>query len=73
MGPRALAVCPRCKKRVLDHDSYGESGIYRSMHRLCMPCWEAEDAEIDEAGTNDLPGTLATYGPPNDYPERDDY
>lgn len=53
--------------RVLDHNSYGESAIYRSMHRLCMPCWDAEEAEINQAGSNDLPETLAGYGRPNDY------
>lgn len=68
---RQLSICPRCKKRALDHDSYGESGIYRSNHRLCVPCWEAENAEIDERGTNNLPETLASYGRPNDYSESD--
>lgn len=63
----ALSICPRCKRRVLDHDSYGESAIYRSQHRLCNPCWDAEKDEIDHVGTNDLPATLAGYGPPNDW------
>lgn len=62
---KRLSVCPRCKERVLDHDSYGESGIYHSMHRLCMPCWDKEWGEINEKGTNDLPETLEAYGPPN--------
>lgn len=66
-GRKRLSVCPRCKQRVLDHDSYGESGIYRSMHRLCFPCWEEESQEIDAKGTNDLPETLASYGAPNDF------
>lgn len=69
---RQLSICPRCKQRVLDHTAYGESQIYRSMHRLCFPCWEAEDREIDERGGNDLPDTLAAYGPPNDYSLEDD-
>jgi hypothetical protein len=60
-------ICPRCKQRVLDRDNYGESAIYRSRHRLCVPCWHAEDAEIEEKGGNDLPETLKSYGPENDY------
>lgn len=64
---RAFSTCPRCKRRVLDHGNYGESGIYRSMHRLCVPCFEDEDREIEAAGTNNLPETLAKYGPANDY------
>lgn len=42
-----LSICPRCKQRVLNHNDYGESAIYKSMHRLCVPCWHDEDAEID--------------------------
>lgn len=61
--------CPRCKQRVNLMDSYGESQIYQSYHRLCFPCWDDEAKEIDEAGTNDLPETLAAYGPPNDFDE----
>ena len=63
---RRLRICPRCNKRCLG-DDYGESGIYRSRHRLCMTCWDAEAAEIDREGTNDLPDTLKSYGPENDY------
>lgn len=62
-----LSICPRCKQRVLDMNSYGESAIYRSQHRLCIPCWDDEDREIIAKGRNDLPETLAAYGPPNDY------
>lgn len=64
---KALAICPRCKQRALDPDNYGESAIYRSQHRLCNPCWDIEKGEIDREGTNDLPVTLAGYGPPNDW------
>jgi hypothetical protein len=64
---KRLSICPRCKQRRLDHNSYGESAIYRSRHRLCMPCFDDEDKEIDRAGTNDLQATLASYGPENDY------
>ena len=63
---KVLAICPRCKRRVLDDDSYGESALYRSQHRLCNPCWDAEHDEINREGTNDLPATLTCYGPPND-------
>lgn len=62
-----LAICPRCKPRRLDHNNYGESGIYRSRHRLCLSCFDDEDKEIEQAGTNDLPETLASYGAENDY------
>lgn len=61
------SVCPRCKQRCLDRRSYGESAIYRSRHRICMPCFEDEDAQIERDGTNNLPETLAKYGPENDY------
>lgn len=67
-------ICPRCKRRANLMDSYGESQIYQSYHRLCFPCWEAEASEIDEAGTNNLPATLASYGAPNDFEDgHDDY
>jgi hypothetical protein len=65
-----MEICPRCKKRCLDLSSYGESAIYRSRHRLCVPCFHDEDAEIERKGTNDLPARLQAYGPENDY-ERD--
>lgn len=61
-----LLHCPRCKRRTLDPDNYGESGIYRSCHRICVPCWHDENAETDREG-NDRPATLAGYGPPNDF------
>jgi hypothetical protein len=62
-----MQVCPRCKLLVDLNGEYGESQIYRSMHRLCIPCFEEEDAEIDREGTNDLPERLKSYGPANDY------
>jgi ribosomal protein L32 len=61
-----LSKCPRCKQYVLDHNNYGESAIYNSRHRLCNSCWENEYEEINSVGTNDIPATLAGYGPPND-------
>lgn len=64
---KRLFICPRCKLRRLDRNNYGESGIYRSRHRLCSDCFDDEDKEIEAAGTNDLPDTLASYGPENDY------
>jgi hypothetical protein len=62
-----LAICPRCKERVLDRRDCGESSLYKSRHLICNPCWEAEDEEIEEKGTNDLPETLASYGGANDW------
>lgn len=62
-------ICPRCKRPTLDPDNYGESALYRSRHKLCNSCWSEEQKEIDRKGTNDLPATLATYGPPNDFGE----
>lgn len=65
-------ICPRCKQRVNLMDIYGESGIYQSYHRLCLPCWDDEAAEIDRRGTNNLPDTLASYGPANDFEDGPD-
>lgn len=62
-----MRVCPRFKQKCLDDRSYGESGIYHSCHRLCVKCWEEEDIEISERGTNNLPDTLEKYGPCNDF------
>ena len=62
-----LSVCPRCKERVLDRSNCGESGLYKSRHLICVPCFHAEDAEIDREGTNNLPDRLRDYGPENDY------
>lgn len=59
--------CPRCKKYCLDKNDCGESAIYRSRHLLCVACWHDEDAEIDREGTNDLPATLKSYGPENEF------
>lgn len=64
---KRYSMCPRCRRYVLDHDSYGVSAIYRSQHRICFSCWDAEADEIDKAGTNDRPETLIAYGPPNDF------
>lgn len=62
-----LERCPRCKMMVLNRRDCGESGIYRSSHVICEPCFHAEDREIEECGTNNLPERLASYGPPNDF------
>jgi hypothetical protein len=62
-----LLICPRCKRRCLNKNDYGESAIYRSRHMLCVGCWHDEDAEIAREGKNDLPETLKGYGPENDY------
>lgn len=58
-------VCARCRKNILQGETTGESSIYQSNHILCEPCFFAEDAEIEERGTNDLPDTLNKYGPSN--------
>lgn len=62
-----LSICPRCKKRTLDRSECGESGLYGSRHLLCIPCWNAEDEEMESEGTNNLPSRLNSYGPENDY------
>ena len=61
-----MSKCPRCKKYVLNRSDCGESSLYGSRHIICNQCFEDEDAEIEEAGTNDLPAILASYGAPND-------
>ena len=58
-------ICPRCKQRSLVRSDCGESGLYKSNHEICEPCFHAEWDEIEEAGTNNLPERLASYGPPN--------
>lgn len=61
--PSGSNVCARCRKAMRWEDCQGMSGIY-SPHRefwLCEPCFEAEDAEIDAAGTNDIPGRSEQY------------
>lgn len=60
-----MMQCPRCKQYSLDPADCGESGLYGSNHLICNPCFDAEDEEMEEAGTNDLPKTLALYGPAN--------
>ena len=62
----SLEICPRCKQRVLDRNDCGESSLYRSRHLICNPCFHAEDAQIEQEGTNDLPLVLASYGGEND-------
>lgn len=56
-----MSICPRCGHE--RGEDYGESGIYSPGRefRLCMPCWDEESAEIDAAGTNDLPERLEQY------------
>ncbi len=55
--------CPRCSNKIFIGQPTGESQIYRShgIPDLCEPCWMDEDDEIELAGTNDLPETLAWY------------
>jgi hypothetical protein len=57
-------MCARCRLKLRDEDCQGESGIYSPTGRaftLCEPCFEDEDAEIERAGSNDLPGVLDQY------------
>ncbi|MGR3480704.1 hypothetical protein [Salipiger marinus] len=66
-----MARCPRCKQQTLDVNRFeGESDIYGSRHLICESCYYEEQDEIEREETNDLPETLASYGPPNDF--RDD-
>lgn len=62
-----LLTCPRCKQRTLNSRSYGVSSLYRSKHHICVPCFHAEDEEIEEKGSNNLPDVLASYGPSNEW------
>lgn len=60
--------CAACKGWRGSRDAEGESQLY-SPHRkftLCEPCWEDEDAMVDETGTNDHPAILARYAEPPD-------
>lgn len=66
----SVQICPRCKQRVLDLSNCGESALYDAQHLLCASCYDAEEDEMFLAGTNDLPATLASYGPPNDLKEQ---
>lgn len=58
-------MCARCRMRVDQiRDCLGESGIYSPTGRaftLCEQCFLDEDAEIDRAGTNDIPERLDEY------------
>lgn len=55
--------CPRCSWIIFRGETRGESGIYGSsdIPDLCEPCFFDEEDEIEAAGTNDLPETLARY------------
>jgi len=56
--------CARCGKYLKDHETTGESAIYNPTGPkiiLCEGCFFDEDAEIEEAGTNNLPDTLKRY------------
>lgn len=61
-----LKKCPRCKNNTLNVKDCGESGLYRSRHLICVPCFHDEYKEIEEKGTNNLPETLAHYGAENE-------
>ena len=57
--------CPRCKEFVLDAHNNGTSSLYRSNHTICVPCFHAEDEQIETEGTNNLPDVLESYGEEN--------
>lgn len=59
--------CPRCKSMTLNVRDCGESSLYGADHLICMPCFRNEEQQIIDAGTNDLPLTLETYGPSNTW------
>lgn len=63
MADPVKRYCPRCCKPIRPGATLGESAIYRShdIPELCERCFEDEDAEIDERGTNDLPDVLGRY------------
>lgn len=57
-------MCARCRKRVDQlKDCLGESGLYspNRAFTLCEQCFLDEDAEIERAGTNDIPERLQEY------------
>ena len=55
--------CPRCSNLIRSGEVRGECGIYGShdIPDLCEQCFFDEGDEIEQAGTNDLPDTLAWY------------
>lgn len=57
-------MCARCRIKVDPYkDCLGESGLYspNRAFTLCDPCFLAEDAEIDAAGSNDIPERIEMY------------
>lgn len=58
-----IRICARCGRAIKEGECTGESQLYspRRAFILCEPCWLKEDAEVEEAGTNNLPDLLATY------------
>lgn len=58
-----MDYCPRCSNLIRQGETRGESSIYGShaIPDLCEQCFLDEDEEIEAAGTNDLPETLAWY------------
>jgi len=58
-----MTYCPRCSNYIRRGEPTGQSAIYMShdIPDLCEACFFDEDYEIEEAGTNNLPDTLAWY------------
>ena len=55
--------CADCGCFIRDGEADGLSSLYSPDQgfRLCEPCWLDEDAEIEKAGTNDIPERVARY------------
>lgn len=62
---KSMKTCARCGFRIGDSESTGQSLIYdpnsEAPIELHEGCLFEEEQEIEEAGTNNLPQTLAKY------------
>jgi len=58
-----MTMCARCRIRLRYEDCQGESGLYspNRSFTLCEPCFEEEDRETEELGTNDIPERIEAY------------
>lgn len=56
-------ICARCCDQLWPGATTGESALYSPDRpfELCEPCFFAEEALIDEQGTNNLPDELRRY------------
>lgn len=56
--------CANCNCDLTFAKEDGISGLYNpgpNSFRLCVDCWEAEEAVIDEDGTNIVPSMVERY------------